>query len=41
MESEVFHQKTPACKQTQTTMKEESIVVRAEISIEDIQNSDD
>lgn len=38
--TEVVHQKTTACTQTQTTMEDESIhVVHPENSIEDIQNS--
>ena len=42
LETDVVHQETTAWKQTQTTMEDESIhVVRPEISIEDIQNSDE
>ena len=42
VETEVVHQVTTACTQTQTTMEDESVhVVRPEISIEDIQNSDE
>nr|XP_022303296.1 uncharacterized protein LOC111110921 [Crassostrea virginica] len=42
VETEVVHQETTACTQTQTTMEDESVhIVRPEISIEDIQNSDE
>ena len=42
VETEVVHHETTACTQNETTMKDESIhVVRPEIYIEDIQNSDE